>query len=118
MVRHVLRLHREKDPPIQQCTGCQKTAGERWGGRIRHGKVHSKKTRKRWVSAGMNPAVTVKDGYIVSPADPRGTGGPKSKAVSTPVPVANWTLATRALESGLRPHDDRPLTDREPFAPS
>ena len=41
-----------------------------------------------------------------------------SKAVSTPVPVANWTLATRALESGLRPHDDRPLTGREPFAPS
>ena len=39
-------------------------------------------------------------------------------AVSTPVPVANWTLATRALESGLRPHDDRPLTGREPFAPS
>ena len=34
------------------------------------------------------------------------------------VPVANWTLATRALESGLRPHDDRPLTGREPFAPS
>ena len=32
------------------------------------------------------------------------------KAVSTPVPVANWTLA---LESGLRPHEvqiDRPRT--------
>ena len=41
-----------------------------------------------------------------------------SKAVSTPVPVANWTLATRALESGLRPHNDRPLTGREPFTPS
>ena len=41
-----------------------------------------------------------------------------TKAVSTPVPVANRTLATRALESGLRPHDDRPLTGREPFAPS
>ena len=35
-----------------------------------------------------------------------------TKAVSTPVPVANWTLATRALESGLRPHDDRPRTVR------
>ena len=38
-----------------------------------------------------------------------------SKAVSTPVPVANRTLAYRALESGLRPHKvkiDRPRTVR------
>ena len=34
-----------------------------------------------------------------------------TKAVSTPVPVANRTLAYWALESGLRPHElkiDRP----------
>ena len=38
-----------------------------------------------------------------------------SKAVSTPVPVANRTLAYWALESGLRPHElkiDRPRTVR------
>ena len=36
-------------------------------------------------------------------------------AVSTPVPVANRTLAYRALESGLHPHElkiDRPRTVR------
>ena len=39
----------------------------------------------------------------------------QTKAVSTPVPVANRTLAYRALESGLRPHEvkiDRPRTVR------
>ena len=41
-----------------------------------------------------------------------------SMAVSTPVPVANRTLAYRSLESGLRPHDlkiDRPQTVRGPL---
>ena len=43
----------------------------------------------------------------------RGTG--VSMAASTPVPVANRTLAYWALESGLRPHElkiDRPRTVR------
>ena len=38
-----------------------------------------------------------------------------AEAVSTPVPVANRTLAYRALESGLHPHElkiDRPRTVR------
>ncbi len=73
---------REKDPHIQQYTGCQKTAEERGGDRRRHGGVHSKKTWKRWVSAGMEPArspVTVIYGDFSSPDAPRGTGGPKSK---------------------------------------
>ena len=43
---------REKDPPIQQCTGCQKTAEER-GRPNKTGEAPSKKTSKRWVSAGM-----------------------------------------------------------------
>ena len=39
----------------------------------------------------------------------------KAVAVSTPVPVANRTLAYRSLESGLRPHDIK-IDGREPFA--
>ena len=73
---------RKKDPLIQQNTGFQKMGEEREGGRRRHGVVHSKKTWKRWVSAGMEPAgspVTVKDGDFPSPKAPRGTGGTKSK---------------------------------------
>ena len=35
---------KDKDPPIQQCTGCQKTAEERGGGRRRHGEAPTKKT--------------------------------------------------------------------------
>ena len=73
---------REKDPPKQQCTGCQKMAEERGGGRRRHDEAPSKTTWKRWVSAGMDPAgspVTVKDGDFSSPDAPRGTGGPNSK---------------------------------------
>ena len=41
-----------------------------------------------------------------------------SKAMSTPVAVANRTLAYRALESGLRPHDtkiDRARSVRAPL---
>ena len=44
-----------------------------------------------------------------------GNNGSASKAVSTPVPVTNRTLAYWALESGLRPHElkiDRPRTVR------
>ena len=42
----------------------------------------SKRTWKRWMSAGMGPAgspVTVMDGGTSSPDAPKGTGGPKSK---------------------------------------
>ena len=58
-------------------------AGDYGGGRRRHGEVHSKKTWKRWVAAGMEPAgfpvtVTVTDGDFSSPDAPRGTGGLKS----------------------------------------
>ena len=73
---------REKDPPIQQCTGCQKTTEERGGGQRRHGEAPSKQTWKKWVSAGIESAgsaVTVRDGDLSSPDAPRGTGGPKSK---------------------------------------
>ena len=47
---------REKDPHIQQCTGCQKTAEERGGGWRRHSEAPSKNIWKKWVSAGMEPA--------------------------------------------------------------
>ena len=75
---------RKKNQHIQQCTGCQKTAEERRGGRRRHGDVLSKKIWKKWVSAGMEltrSSVTVKDRDYSSPDAPRGTGG--TKAVST-----------------------------------
>ena len=56
----------------------EREAGEDMG----DGEALSKKTWKRWVSAGMEPAEssgTVIDGDISSPGAPRGTGGPKSK---------------------------------------
>ena len=46
---------------------------------------HSRKSWKRWVLAGMEPAgspVIVRDGDFSSPDAPRGTGGPKSSEVS------------------------------------
>ena len=70
-----------KDPHIQQGTGCYMTADESGGSQRRHGKVLSKKTWKRWVSAGMEPAgspVTVRDWDFSSPDAPRGTGKSKS----------------------------------------
>ena len=72
----------EKDLPIQQCTGGQKTAEERGGGRRRHGEALSRNTWNRCVLAGMEPTgspVTVRDGDFSSPDAPRGTGGPKYK---------------------------------------
>ena len=51
------------------------------GGRIRHGEAPSKKTWKRCVSDGMEPAgspVTARDGGFLSPDALRETGGPKS----------------------------------------
>ena len=49
---------------------------KRGGGEARrHGDVHSKKTWKRWVLAGVEPAgspVTVRDGDFSSPDAPRG----------------------------------------------
>ena len=73
---------REKDQPIRQCTGCQKTADERGGGRRRHCEVHSKKTWERWVLAGMEPTgspVIVRDEGFSSPDALRGTDRPKPK---------------------------------------
>ena len=63
---------------ITECTGYQETAEERGVGRRRHDNVLSKKTSKKWVSAGMESAgspVTVMDGGFSSPDAPRGTGG-------------------------------------------
>ena len=63
---------REKEQPIQQCSGCQKTAEDR-------GEAEEDMA-KRWVSAGMEPAgspITVIDGGFSSPDAPRGTGGHK-----------------------------------------
>ena len=81
MAGHIVRLQRERVHPIQQCTGRKKTAEEREGSRIRHGKVLSTKIWKRWVSGGMGPAgslVTVSETSLSHNA-PRGTGRPKSK---------------------------------------
>ena len=55
------------------------------GGRRSCGEVLSKKTWKRWVLAGMEPAgspVIARDGDFSSPDAPRGTSGPKSKFIS------------------------------------
>ena len=80
MAGHVLRLHTER--PAHTAMYCMPEDGRRKrGGQIRHVGVHFKKTSKRWVSAGMEPAgspVTAMDGGVSSPDAPRGTGGPKS----------------------------------------
>ena len=100
---------REKEPPTQQCTGCQKTAQERGGGRRRHSEAPSKKTWKTWVLAGMEPArspVTVRDA-------PRGTGGPKSPkevryfSMHRPCdPPSTWQVCAnnRMVSLKARPH--------------
>ena len=78
MAGHVLRLQRERP-----AHACQTTAGEGGGGgRRRHGEVHSKKTWKIWVSAGMELAgspVTETDGDFSTSNTPRGTSVPKCK---------------------------------------
>ena len=48
--------------------------------------LRSKKTWKRWVSAGMEPAgspvIIVRDGYCSSPDAPRGTGGDPANKIT------------------------------------
>ena len=79
MAGHILRQQRERSA---HTTMYWVPEDGRRGGRRRHGEAHSKKTWKRWVSAGMDPAgapVTVRDGDFSSPNAPRGTGGTKSE---------------------------------------
>ena len=67
MAGHILRLQRERR---------QTTARKRGGRRRRQCEAPSKKTWKRCVLAGMEPAgspVVVKDGDFSSPDAPRGT---------------------------------------------
>ena len=74
MAGHILRLQRGR--PSQTAMYWVTEDGRR-----RHGEAPSKKTSKRWVLAGMEPAaspVTVMDGGFSLPYAPRGTGGPKS----------------------------------------
>ena len=79
MAGHVLRLQRERATHTTMYWLPEEELGE---GQRRHGEVLSKKTRKRWVLAGMEPAgspLTVRDGDFSSSDAPRGTGGPTSK---------------------------------------
>ena len=76
---HILQLQRERSADTAMYWVSEDDRRKR-GGRRRHGEVHSKKTWKRLVSAGMEPAgspVTVRDGDFSSLGAPRGTDIPK-----------------------------------------
>ena len=82
MAGHVLRLHRER-PAHTAMYWVPEDGRRNRGGQRKHGEAPSKKTWKRCVSVGMEPAgspVTVIDGDFSSPDAPRRTGGPKYKS--------------------------------------
>ena len=81
MAGHVIRLQRERH--AHTAINWMRENGKRKRrGRRRYGRVHFKKTWKRWVSAGTEAAgspATETDGDLSSVDAPRGTGGIKSE---------------------------------------